>query len=235
MFKQLTLILLLSFGGLGQSALAEPKATDGSAAIKKAQGMIRQLSQEKSELEAEKSSLVVDKTALETKLSGLEARIKKLQPLELEVEKYKTGLESVKTNLESKLSQQRQRELALQEKHREVVAKANAVYADNQLLVQAIKEREQWITQSTVRNKNLQVAYNDVLTQYKEKGFWQQVAELEPLTGIGKVASQSVAEDYKYKLQQLKITPFEANAASTAEVDKAVQNAQTESVNEAKK
>ena len=233
-YKGISLALMLGFGGWCQAVYAEPKTADASAAVKKAQGMIRQLSQEKSALEAEKATLVTDKAALEAKLSGLEATVKKLQPLESEVEKYKTGLETVKTSLESQLSQQRQREQALQEKHRDVVGKANTIYADNQLLVLAIKEREQWIGQCTKRNKDLQTAYNDVLTQYKEKGFWQQVAELEPLTGIGQVTTQSVAEDYKYKLQQLKMTPFEANAAPSAEVDKALQNAQTASVKEAK-
>ena len=242
MFKQkisssLSIRVLLFVGSfliLSPSAWAEPKTSDGSAAVKKAQGMIRQLSQEKIALEAEKATLVTDKTALEAKLAGLEATVKRLQPLESEVEKYKTGLESVKKNLESQLSQQRQREQALQEKHRDVVGKANAIYADNQLLVQAIKEREQWVTQCNTRNKDLQTAYSEVLTQYKEKGLWQQIAELEPLTGIGKVATQTVTEEYKYKLQQLKVSPFEANEVPATEVNKALQDSQAASGKESK-
>lgn len=208
------LSLLLSLLGIFESALAAPKVSDSSAAIKKAQGIIRQLTQEKSALVAEKANWETEKTAQDAKLASLEALVKKLSPLEGEVERYKSGLESVKTNLELQLSQQRQREQALQQKHTDVVTKANAIYADNQLLVQAVQEREQWITECGTRNKKLQTFYLEILNKYKEKGVWEQLAELDPLTGIGKVATENVVQDYKYKLQQLKITPFK-----TAEAD----------------
>jgi chromosome segregation ATPase len=194
-----------------ETAMAEPKTNDGSTAIKKAQGIIRQLTQEKAALEAEKAALITEKTTQDVKLSSLQESVKKLQPLATEVERYKSGLESVKSNLEAQLSQERQRQQALLQKHNDAVAKAKAIYADNQLLVQAVQEREQWIGQSSSRNKQLHTAYLDLLSKYKEKGVWQQLVELEPLTGIGKVETETVIEDYKYKLQQLKITPFEGS------------------------
>ena len=209
----MALSLLLGLLGLFESALAAPRASDSSAAIKKAQGIIRQLTQEKSALVVEKATWEAEKTAQNAKLTSLETLVKKLQPLEGEVERYKSGLESVKTSLESQLGQQRQREQALQQKHIDVVTKANAIYADNQLLVHAVKEREQWITECGKRNKKLQTFYLEILNKYKEKGVWEQLAELDPLTGIGKVATENVVQDYKYKLQQLKITPFKAAEA----------------------
>jgi len=211
------LSLLLGVLGLFESALAAPRASDSSAAIKKAQGIIRQLTLEKSALVAEKTTWEAEKIAKDSTLSSLEALVKKLQPLEGEVARYKSGLESVKTSLESKLGQQRQREQALQQKHTDVVTKANAIFADNQLLVQAVQEREQWITECGARNKKLQTFYFEILNKYKEKGVWEQLAELDPLTGIGKVATENVVQDYKYKLQQLKITPFKAAETNQSE------------------
>jgi len=211
------LSLLLGVLGLFESALAAPRASDSSAAIKKAQGIIRQLTLEKSALVAEKTTWEAEKIAKDSTLSSLEALVKKLQPLEGEVARYKSGLESVKTSLESQLGQQRQREQALQQKHTDVVTKANAIFADNQLLVQAVQEREQWITECGARNKKLQTFYFEILNKYKEKGVWEQLAELDPLTGIGKVATENVVQDYKYKLQQLKITPFKAAETNQSE------------------
>jgi chromosome segregation ATPase len=207
----LTLACLLA--GMAGSQ-AEPKSNDGGAVIRKAQGIIRELSQQKMALEAEKAVWLSEKSALDAKLKSLEAAVNRLSPLQSEVERYKAGLESVRDNLEIQLAQQRQREQALLQKYNETVSKARNIRDDNTLLVQAVREREQWIEQCSGLNKQLRAVNLEVLDQYREKGLLQQLAELEPLTGIAKVQSESVAEDYRYKLQQLKITPFETNLAA---------------------
>ncbi|BBL58468.1 hypothetical protein [Methylomonas koyamae] len=210
------LCLLLLLAGI-ETSDAEPKAAvPGGDAIKKAQGLIRQLSQEKQALEAEKAAWLNEKAGLEAKLKSLEAAVAQLAPLQGEVARYKNGLEAVKTSLESQLSQQRQREQALVQKHNDVVAKARAIRDDNQLLVQAVQEREQWIGQCGQLNQQLRELNQKVVEQYEQKGLWQQLAELEPLTGIAKVDSQNRAEAYRYQLKQLKVTPFEAGAALAA-------------------
>lgn len=196
------------------TAMAEPKASDGGAAIKKAQGMIRQLSQEKSALEAEKATWLKEKADLDAKLQSLEDSVKRLQPLQAEVDRYKSGLENVRSTLESQLGQEKQRQQALLQKHNEVVSKAKDIQADNQLLVQAVQEREQWIAQCGTRNKDLRAANDEILNKYKDKGLLQQLAELEPFTGIGQVETEVAVEDYKYKLKQLKITPYQSTGES---------------------
>ena len=211
-FRLAGLFLLAMLSSNYQTVSAEPKTNDGSAAIKKAQGIIRQLTQEKAALEEEKSALLTEKTAQEAKLGSLDEAVKKLQPLQGEVERYKAGLESVRSTLEAQLSQERQRQQTLLQKHNEVVAKAKEIHADNQLLVQAVQEREQWIEQCGERNKKLNTAYLEIVDKYKEKGIWQQLAELDPLTGIGKVETEAAVENYKFKLKQLKTTPFQAQS-----------------------
>ena len=212
------LLLLSVLSCAYQTVSAEPKVNDGSAAIKKAQGMIRQLTQEKAVLEEEKTVLLTEKTAQDAKLLGLDEAVKKLLPLQGEVERYKSGLESVRSTLEAQLSEERKRQQALLQKHNEVVVKAKEIHDDNQLLAQAVQEREQWIEQCADRNKKLHTVYLDVLNKYKDKGLWQQLAELDPLTGIGKVETETAVEDYKYKLQQLKITPFQGQVEQRAPV-----------------
>jgi hypothetical protein len=61
-------------------AQAEPKAAaPGGEAIKKAQGLIRQLSQEKAALEAEKTAWAGEKATLEAKVKNLDAAVAQLQ------------------------------------------------------------------------------------------------------------------------------------------------------------
>jgi len=194
---------------------ADAKApSGGDAMLKKAQGMIRQLSQEKTALEAEKTAWLNDKSALDAKVQALTAAVEKLLPLQAEVERYKSGLEAVRANLEAQLGQERQSRQALLAKHNDVVAKARDIQSDNQLLVQAVQEREQWIADCTTRNRAMQTANQEILAKYQEKGVWQQLAELEPVTGIARVETESVVEGYQYKLQQLKITPFQPAAGT---------------------
>jgi hypothetical protein len=219
--NRLSGLLLLTFLINGyQTACAEPKTGDNSFALKKMQGMIRQLNQDKAALEKENASLLTDKSAQDTTRAGLEQTIKKLQPLQGEVERYKAGLESVKNTLVAQLSEERLRQQTLLQKHNGVVIKAKAIQADNQLLVQSVQEREQWIEQCSVHNKKMQTVYLDVLSKYQDKGLWQQLAELDPVTGIGKVETETTVEDFKYKLKQLKVTPFQAQTGQTKAVPK---------------
>ena len=103
---------------------------------------------------------------------------------------------------------ERQNRQSLVEKYNDLIVKANAIRADNQLLVQAVREREQWITQCSIRNQKLQTTTLELLDKYREKGLLEQLGELEILTGLGQIAAETTVEDYKYQLKQLKITPF---------------------------
>jgi hypothetical protein len=50
--------------------------------------------------------------------------------------------------------------------------------------------------------------YGKVLEEYQEPDFLENLKTLEPLTGITKVAKENQAQDYRYKLSDLKITPW---------------------------
>jgi chromosome segregation ATPase len=202
------------------SAGAEPKGQDAALqqVLRKAQGVVRQLTQEKAALEAEKAAWLGEKSALEEKLKALEAEIKKLAPLRGEVERYKSSLESLqssKTSLESQLNEGRQKEQNLLHKHQETIAKAREIQADNQLLVEAVKERERWIEQCGQRNQELLAANRELLEKYKAKGFWEKLGDLEPLTGLSQVQTENAAEEYRYKLEHLKATPFKTELESS--------------------
>lgn len=215
--SKFSLLLVLLLVCDVQPVCAEPKAAaGGDVMLKKAQGMLRQLTQEKAALETEKSAWLNEKAELDTKVEALSAAVVKLAPLQDQVERYKSGIEALRSSLESQLQQEREAKQSLQTKHNEVLAKARDIQSDNLLLVQAVQEREQWISQCTERNNNLQQLNREVLTSYQEKGLLQHLAELEPLTGIARVQTESTSEDYRYKLTQLKITPFQPTASVTS-------------------
>jgi hypothetical protein len=198
----------------------EPKSADAGSAMKKAQGLIRQLSQEKTVLEAEKTAWLAEKAkveqeklAMEAKLKILSMEISKLQSLQAEVVRYKQSMETLKSGYDKQLEQERNKEQNLVQKHNGMIMKANAIFADNQLLVQAVRERETWISQCTISNQKLRTAFSELLDHYRQRdnGFLQQLTELEPLTGLGEMATENTLEEYRYQLKHLQITPFQAN------------------------
>ncbi len=203
--SQATLIFL-GLACWSVASMAEPPKQNPAAAqaLTKAQGMLRQLSQEKVSLEAEKA-------ALTERVKQLELDAGKLAALQQEVERYKAGLSSaqnVGVALQNQLSNAAEKEQALHKKLQETVAQAQLIQKDNQLLVAAIKEREQWIKQCGDKNQALSVVNQEFLHNFQNKDFWDKLVENEPLTGLGNVKTETAVEEYQFKLEELKTIPY---------------------------
>ena len=184
---------------------AVPKQPSGdSHALKKAQGMVRQLGEEKAALETEKNGLQEQVKKLEEQLEQLALLQTGLKQCQVDA----VGLRNDNRLMTSRLVEYQRKYENLQQKAQEIVGKARQIEGDNQLLVSAVKEREKWISQCQTKNKGLISANHELVKVYKDKSFWEQAAELEPFTGIAKVKTQDTVESYQYKLDDLKITEF---------------------------
>lgn len=193
----------------GVAGAAPKQESAGQQAFKKSQGVIRQLTEEKQALEAEK-------TALLEQVKKLEGAVKQLESLQGEVQLHKNQADSLRNangSLTAQLHGERDKQLNLQRKLKDIVAQAKLIQNDNQLLVAAVREREQWIKQCAGKNRQLVESSQALVGKYRDKGFWDEVAELEPFTGIGNVETQNTAESYQFKLEELKVTDF-AGASS---------------------
>lgn len=199
----LTLICLLHGAQIGAAPKQE---TAEQQAFKKAQGIMRQLNEEKRALEAEKAGLL-------EQVKKLENAAKQLEPLQGEVQQHKTQAESLRNAngaLAAQLNSEREKQQALHGKIKDIVAQAKLIQNDNRLLVAAVNERERWISQCSNKNRQLLEDNQALVGKYQDKGFWDNLAEIEPFTGIGKVDSQNTAETYQFKLEDLKVTAFAA-------------------------
>lgn len=209
-------VFVTGLGLSSGSAVAEPKNDATAQALRKAQGLLRDLSQQKSQLETERSKL-------EERNKALEANVQRLEPLQGEVERHKSSEESLKTSaaaLEHQLGSEREKYQKLAERLRQLTVQTKKIQSDNLFLVNAVKEREDWIRQCVENNKGLQQANLELVGKYKEKGFWDKVGDLEPFTGIGNVAVENVEQDYRFKLKDLEVTPFVSRAQEgNADVD----------------
>jgi chromosome segregation ATPase len=208
-------MLALGLALWGGTADAEPKSPQDAAVqqtLRKAQGMLRQLAQEKSALETEKATL---QAQVQEQAKKLEDAVRQLGQFQTEAARYKASAESLQSAngaLETQVNQGREQAQALRRKQQEIIGKARQLQADNQLLVQAVKEREQWIGQCGERNQGLIKAEQELLEKYRDKSVWDELAEIEPFTGIGQVRTENAVQDYRFKLEDLKATPFQAEA-----------------------
>lgn len=199
------LLLCLLLANTGMAAAPKPESA-GQLAIKKAQGVVRQLTEEKQALATENASL-------QEQIKKLEAIAKQIEPLQAELLLHKNqeeALRAANSGITAQLQGEREKQQSLHHKIKDIVAQAKEIQNDNQLLVNAVNEREQWIKQCSDKNRRLLETNQALLEKYQQKGFWAKAAELEPFTGIAKVETQNTSETYQFKLEDLKVTDFAA-------------------------
>jgi chromosome segregation ATPase len=203
--------LILTFSAT--VALGESRGQDASLkeVLRKAQGVMRQLNEDKTRLEAEKTALLGEKTALESRVKQLEDNIHKLENLPAALERCQAGVENlqgVRTGLEAQIGEARDNAVKLKRQQQVLSEQSRSLQADNQWLVEAVREREQWIDRCGDNNQHLLQTQRELLEKYQEKTLWKRMAELEPLTGIGAVQTENAAESYRYQLHRLQVTPY---------------------------
>ncbi|MEI7840393.1 MAG: hypothetical protein WCJ11_07830 [Methylococcaceae bacterium] len=190
-----------------------PKQSDAAQqALKKAQGVLRQLNEEKAVIEAEKKTLSDEKAALQVQVEKLETALKQLAPLQAEITVQKSAAESLRNSngaLNSQLSRSQANERDLNKKLQDTVTQAKLIQGDNQRLVSAVQERERWIGRCGEKNRDVIKAADELTAKYQSKSAWATLSGIEPFTGIGNVETQNTLQNYQFKLEDLNVTPFE--------------------------
>lgn len=188
------------------SVFAEkPKGDEGVVqTLRKAQGMLRQLSQEKIELETKNAALEKQLADQAAALKGLEAKAAKLEPLQGELKQ----ITAARQNLEQQLGGQTSRLHALSDQQKKALAELQRYRRDNQLLVDAVKERTRWIESCTAKNRDLVRANQEVLEKFGNSSLLDKLAESEPFTGIAAVDKENAVQEFRYKIEDLEVTPW---------------------------
>jgi myosin heavy subunit len=218
-------VLLLGLAGLAFSAvtLAEPPKGGADAglaqSLRKAQGMLRQISQEKADLEAKYADLEKQLNEMKGReeqflkaIKALETKAAQVEPLQKSLADTKGALQSAQasnTNLQQQLGGQTTRLQSATEQQRQTVGALALQKRDNQLLVNAVKERTRWIQECTSRNRALVSANKEMLAKFSDKSFWDNFKESEPMTGLGSIAKENAQQEFEYKFSDLEVTPWQ--------------------------
>lgn len=192
------------------SSAAPKQETPEQQAYKKAQGVIRQLTEEKRALETER-------TELRQKLTQLEMTAGQLQSLQAQLKSQQAHADSLKQSndaLETRLNSENHKQQDLQNQLKNLGDQARLIAGDNQLLVAAINERQHWMAQCAEHNRELVAASEQLVNQFQHQGWLDRLAGMEPFTGIANVSVQNSMEAFQFRVEDLKVTPYK-NDSST--------------------
>lgn len=202
--KSILLVTVALMGLLSANAQAERREADsrGADPVKKAQYMLRQLSQQKAQLEA-------DNARLSTEVAELK---KTLGKVESDLDSTKKTLNKSKASnsrLVDRVKDDSEKFQVLKDKYRETVQllrteKANVVHLTN-----AVTERNEWIDHCSSNNHDLIAINNELVDRYQNKGVWDAVKQSDPLLGISDVKLEVIAEDYRYRIEDLQVVNFD--------------------------
>ena len=196
------LILLVMLGLSLTETQAEVRRDAGAAdPVRKMQYMLRQLSQEKSRLEADNTRLNAELGKQAREQEKLKNRLEKL-------EKKLARSKDSNQKLVSRVKQDNERMKEMIAKYRETVEKLRTANQDNQLLVNAVSERNQWIDQCQKKNTKMYALNVELLERYRNKDFADDALEKEAFTGLVAVELENQEQEYRFRLDDLKTPRF---------------------------
>lgn len=176
-----------------------------TSALRKAQTMLHRLAD--------------DNRLLKDELRGIQAKLKEAERKALKVDELEPELAAKRRESESLRNQNlglverinrdaetiKEQNATQQELSRDLSAQKQ----DNALLVQAVKERERWIASCSANNIDLIAVNRELLEKYTSKGMREVFANAEPFTQIGRVAAENEEQAYRFRLQDLAVTPWQ--------------------------
>jgi len=204
-----TAVAIFYFGAilLATQAVAEGRrVSGGDDAVRKAQYMLRQLSQEKTELQAENARIAGERDALQEKIEKLD---KNLARKGKQLDRASANNDKLVDRVKSDNDKMR----ALIEKLRTTVRMLRVEKTNVALLTNAVEERNHWIDTCKANNDSLYKVNMELVDRYEGKGIWQALKQAEPFTGINGVELEVVAQNYEYRIEDLQVANFEASDA----------------------
>lgn len=183
-------LLAMALGGLAQAQQQDANAQ--RAALNKAQFLLRQATQEKTDLQTQADALKqqVDKLTRELAAaqSGADANKQKMQAgfnetIELWKQRDAKRGGEIDT-LRDQLREQAAQRAALEEKLKVQTDNFSVCYGNNKQLLSVNRE---------------------LLAAYRSKGVFDAMRQNEPFTGIKEVEVENLVQDYRYKLDDLTV------------------------------
>jgi hypothetical protein len=159
---------------------------------------------------------------LEQNVKDLEAKISQLEPLKGQLQQAKTSLatqQQTNDSLRRQIGDQTSRLEAMSAAQHRTTDDLGRQRQDNRLLVDAVKERTRWIQECTGKNAGLVKTTKEIVENLGNRSFWDQFGDAEPFTGIASVTKENAMQEFKFKLEDLQVTPWREEAKAPPSVN----------------
>ncbi|MCB1743771.1 MAG: hypothetical protein KDK91_25575 [Gammaproteobacteria bacterium] len=180
-------------------AQAQARRSDGGdQALKRAQYMLRSLTEEKAALEAQLGRLQAEQVEKDKALASLQAQN---DALTARLEQFGAVNQQMVQRIQADAERYRQ----LAERFRQAVVMIKQANRDNAFLVEAVKEREAWIEGCVSRSRELVSVNNELLQRYLQEGFDNS----DSILGLKRVQIENTAQDFRFRIEDLEGEAFQ--------------------------
>jgi chromosome segregation ATPase len=174
------------------------------------------------QLSAERAALQEENRALKEKATKLENQLKKLQGekegLDARLQRTAGELSRAEREQQSTAGSLETQESRLKEvvaKYRELAENLRTMEAERNRLAGELKTRSGELGQCSRDNVDLAGVADEALERYEKKGCFAALAQREPFTQIQKARVHNFLDEYRGRVDALKLTPQPAAAPVT--------------------
>jgi chromosome segregation ATPase len=213
--KYIALSCLLAMTQTGVT-FAEVSSRDpgDSAALAKAQYMLREMAAEKEALQAESDRLKQEIAKRDKNIDELSKKIERtgnsLKNSSETVARYQDAVASQKQRME----EMRDKFQKLVDKYRELVAALKHVEQERVGFQEKTSQRSAELQECGKKNGELYQATLDMIEKYENKGVWDALLQQEPVTQLKRVEIENIVGDETYRIDRLKVVDSGSSPAN---------------------
>jgi chromosome segregation ATPase len=200
----MVLLLLMSQAVIVHAEVSTRDNGD-SAALAKAQTMLREMATEKEAIRAEADQLKEEIAKRDKKIDELNHKIVRtkdsLKNSSETVSRYQDAVASQRERMES----MRDKFHKLVDKYRELVAGLKHVEQERVGLQADAVQQSRALEECGRKNGELYQATLDMIEKYENKGIWDALLQKEPVTQLKRVEIENIVDDAKYRVDMLKV------------------------------
>jgi hypothetical protein len=201
-----SVMTMILCAALVMPALAERREAGADDPARKAQYLMRQMQAELQQAKAENTRLQAELDAQKGKQAGLREQLE-------EAERKLSSSSRRNTVLNERLVSDGDKYRELMRRYREAVDELRKARFKVAYMEQAVLERNEWIDTCRNSNEELYTINGELLEAYNNKGIMASLSQSMPVTGLARVRVENVVEDYRYRLEDLKMLDFTGSPA----------------------
>ena len=200
-------LLLASMPDTGNAQTAR----SGAPASSQLQLQMQQLASDKARLDAENAKLKKD---LDDARKELESLKKSQKDLDARAAGAGAALAQSKTQhevVQAELNQTKGRMEQLVGKFRETAQSLKDAETEKAAAKQTLAVHDQQLRVCSEHNASLYQLNQEVVSRLEHEGFWSRAAASEPFTRLKRTENENLADDYKARAQDQRVTPPASN------------------------